>query len=243
VIYEEMQEIRIPAPEEDLYLYTSGEPDAYPVILVHGWEASPGSMLGIARKLKEKGYRPYILGLPAHGKSKLKTTNMIHAAGKIKCLLEYLDLNQPFTIIGHSFASGAITLALLDYKKHPEKLVFLTTPDKIMDIFTNYAQMIALGEKALNKMIRMVEGFSPIKMKDFNISDLLQEVSTKKILLIHDKEDKILPFTNALSLKEKNPSIHLHATKQKGHYRLLWDEEVIDMVMQFIFYEASSTSG
>lgn len=233
-IFDEFEETRIPAPEEDLFVYLSGNQTSYPVVLIHGWESGPGSMLGIARELVKKNNRVIVLGLPAHGRSKLKKTNMLHSSKMIQILLHHFQLKSNFSMISHSFGSGVITTALKDQKIQLDKLVFLTTPDRIMDIFSNYAKMIGLGEKALKEMITRVENISPFSMKEFNISEMISRVRYRKMLLIHDQNDSVLPFTNALAIKEKNPEIILRPTLDKGHYRLLWDQEIIDLVTNFL---------
>jgi esterase/lipase len=230
-LFNEFNEKRITFEEEDLFLYEKGGKDKYPVILVHGWESNPGSMYGIAKKLYEEGFRVLVLGLPAHGKSALKKTNMVHASKGIKHLLAYESIDKNFSMVTHSFGSGASALALKDSEIEVDKLIFLTTPDKIGDIFDNFASMIKLGKKAYDHLITLTEELSPVKMEEFNISEFVKNIHFKELYVLHDRNDKILPWENATAMKKCNPDIELIPLESKGHYRLLWDDQVIELIL------------
>jgi len=229
-LYEKFNEERIPAEGEDLYVYTHGKKTDYPVILVHGWDSNPGSLYGIASELSKHAFRVIVLGVPAHGKSKLKKTNMVHTSVMIQTLLKYYELEKGFSMVTHSFGSGTSTLALRNSNTKPDLLFFLTTPDRIRDIFDNFVTLIKLGKKAHKFLLDEVEAISPISMDEFNISDLIGQVSFKRLILLHDKNDTILPWENAERMKAKNPDIQLIQTQDMGHYRLLWDPFTIELV-------------
>ena len=233
-LFDEFDEIRIPSEEEDLYVYVKGDANAYPVVLVHGWDSNPGSMYGLGAHLLKEGFRVIIIGLPAHGKSKLKKTNMIHSAEQLQLLLKHFKLVENFSMVTHSFGSGTSTISLGFGKQKVDSLIFLTTPDRIGDIFDEFADMIKLGDKALDALKETVNSISPIPVEDFNISDLIKKVDYKKIYLIHDQFDKVLPWHNAHSMKSKNPEILMFPTQYKGHYRMLWDDEVFSFVSKFL---------
>lgn len=233
-LYTEFKERRVPHPEEDLYVYEKGPDDGYPVVLVHGWESNVGSLFAVANTLQENGFRVMVFSLPAHGKSKIRKTNMVDASRSIAHLLEKERLTSHFSMVTHSFGSGASTIALKESGFEPDKLIFLTTPDRIIDIFDNFREMIQLSGKAYNHLKREVEKMIPYTIESFNISDFLKEVSFKQLVIMHDKGDKVLPFKNATAVKKAIPDAELIAFEGKGHYRLLWDDEVINHVVTLL---------
>lgn len=232
-IYENFEEKTITNPGEDIIYYEKGDKNAYPIILVHGWESNPGSLYALAEKLFEKGFLVKVLRLPAHGKSRIKKTNMVYSGAYIQEFLTKSGHRKDFSMLCHSFGSGASTIALKDSGYKADDLIFLTTPDKILDIFDNFRAMILLKAKAYRRLIQIVEAHIPYKMVDFNISDFLTQVSFERLFVLHDKNDKILPFKNATAVKEKVANCHLLPLNGKGHYRMLWDEEVIEQVVTF----------
>jgi len=231
-LYSNFTERRIAHPEEDLYIYEKGPKTGYPLLMIHGWDSNPGSMYAIADRFQKDGFKVMVLGLPAHGKSRLKKSNMVHSSRVIRHLLEKEGLNGSFSMITHSFGSGATSLALKESAFSIDKMIFLTTPDRIWDIFVDFRTMIKLGKRAYQKLVVMIERLTPIKLKDFNISEFLLDVDYKELVIFHDQADKILPFKNAESVKKTNPKAELIALSGKGHYRLLWDEEVIEMIRE-----------
>ena len=230
-LYTRYSERRIPCDPEPILLYENGPPDGYPVVLVHGWESNAGSMLAIADALVERQFRVLVLGLPAHGRSALRKTNMVMASRYIRILLESENLNAGFSMITHSFGSGASALALRGTSIKPDHLFFLTSPDRICDIFSGFAHQIGLGKAAAGKLILRTERFVPFRMEAFNISDFVSEIQWDKLTLMQDINDQVLPWANAQSIREKNPTIELIPLKDKGHYRILWDREVIGLIL------------
>jgi pimeloyl-ACP methyl ester carboxylesterase len=230
-LFTAFSERRIPHPEEDIFLYEKGPANGYPVVLVHGWESNPGSLFGVADALQQNGFRTLVLGLPAHGKSIQKKTNMVHASRYIRYFLEKEGLTEDFSMITHSFGSGASTIALKESGIRVDQLLFLTSPDRIMDIFTNYRDMIRLGERAFLQLIDRVEIMIPFRISEFNIPDFLKQVNFKQLIVFHDEQDRVLPYQNALAIKQVLPETRLVPLKDKGHYRLLWDDEVIQQVL------------
>ena len=229
-LYNTFDERRISYEPEDLYVYEKGPSDAHRILLVHGWESGPGSLYAIAIALVNKGFRVLVMGLPAHGKSRLRKTNMISASHSIRHLMEQERLEKNFSIITHSFGSGATVLALRNTDRRPDHLIFLTSPDRMCAIFSDFGRQIHIGKKAYDLLIRRTEQFTPVKMKDFNISEFIGQINFGRLLLMHDREDKVLPWDNAEAIHAKNPETQLIALQNKGHYRMLWDQEVIDHI-------------
>ncbi|HHH54955.1 MAG TPA: alpha/beta hydrolase [Bacteroidetes bacterium] len=227
--------VRLQNDPEDIILYESGDPNGKPVLMVHGWDSNPGSMSGIVRGLAQKGYHVYVLNVPAHGISKLKSTNMIETSKLIIKILEKFESIGEFSFVTHSFGSGAVSFALMQSGIKVDKLAFITSPDKILDIFYDFKNTIGLGNKAYKYMLKFSEQKFQRKFEDMQISNALQKANFNQLLLIHDVDDKILPYSNSLSIHEKvKERSKIVSTKGKGHYRILWDEQVIQEIVDFL---------
>jgi hypothetical protein len=231
-IYHKFAERRIPFEEEDLFVYESGPATGYPIIMFHGWESNPGSMYGIADFLANTGYRVIVMGFPAHGRSTLKKTNMVHSSGAVLALFNHYRLKHEFSIVTHSFGSGASAIALSGKKIKADKLIFITSSEVIKDIFDDYARMIGLGKKAYAYLLHITEAITPVPIKDFVISRFLQTVSYDQLTIIHDIDDKVIPFANAIKIADAVPRAKVISVKGKGHYRILWDEEIYQMILE-----------
>lgn len=234
-IYDDFTERRIPFEQEDLYVYESGPENGYPVVMIHGWESNPGSLSGIAGFLASNGFRVLVLGLPAHGRSNLKKTNMVHSSGAVLALLEYYHLKSGFSMVTHSFGSGASAIALAGKPVRVDNLVFITSSEVIRDIFDDYARMIGLGKSAYDHLLRLTERLTPVPIREFVISRFLQKVDFGQLVIIHDKTDKVIPFANATAIEKAVRSTKVIPVEGKGHYRILWDEDVNQMILKELY--------
>jgi len=226
--------VRINNDEENIILYETGDKSGKPIITVHGWDSNPGSMSGITNKLAESGFHIFSLNVPAHGISKRESTNMFDTSDIIVKVLEWIDREGEVSFVTHSFGSGAVSLALQKSGIEVDKLAFVTSPDKLWDIFKDYAEVIGLNDAAFKQMIKKTEQRFGRSFDKMQISKVLNDAKFQQLLLIHDVDDKILPFGNTESIHHSNPDSEIFSTKGKGHYRILWDEEVIDKIAQFL---------
>ena len=226
--------VRIKNDEEDIILYETGDKSGKPIIAVHGWDSNPGSMSGITNKLAKSGFHIFSLNVPAHGISKRKSTNMFDTSDIIIKVLKWIDRKEKVSFVTHSFGSGAVSLALQKSGIEVDKLAFVTSPDKLWDIFKDYADMIGLNDTAFKLMIKKTEKRFGRSFDKMQISKVLNDAKYQQLLLVHDIDDKILPFGNTKSIHHSNPKSNIFSTKGRGHYRILWDEEVIDEIAQFL---------
>lgn len=226
--------IRVKHDPEDIIIYEMGDKAGKPVLMVHGWDSNPGSLSGIAEELAKSGFHIYSLNVPAHGISEQKVTNMLDVSLIIVEILRQLEKYNSISIVTHSFGSGAVSFALEINQKKVDNLVFVTSPDKLIDIFKDFANTIGLNKKAYKMMIELTENRFDKKFDDMEISKALTNVMFDKLLLVHDKEDKVLPFENIKRINRKNPKSEIFATEGKGHYRILWDEEIISKIVNFL---------
>ena len=228
------RELRIKNEGEDIILYALGDEKGKAVLLVHGWDSNPGSMSGIADELVKNGFYVLAFNVPAHGVSRLKKTNMLDTSELIiKVLDTYKHLGR-FSFVTHSFGSGAVSFALNKSKIKVDKLVFVTSPDKLVDVFKDFADFLGLNSSAFKYMISITEERFNMSFEQMQISKLIQKVDYNGFLIIHDKEDKVLPFENAQRIHSLNPQSILYATNSKGHYRILWDKDVLKKIASFL---------
>src|SRR5688572_21404645 len=100
---------------------TQGE--GSPVVMVHGLAASLHDWDDLLPELSANGYAGYALDLMGHGES---AKPHHHADYTVPNAYQYfekwidaLELQQPFTLIGHSLGGG---LSLLYTLRHPERV-------------------------------------------------------------------------------------------------------------------------
>jgi pimeloyl-ACP methyl ester carboxylesterase len=228
--YNQAHTFTITHPKENLHAYETGNPEGKLVVLVHGWESNAGSMGAIARVLATEGYRVVALDLPAHGKSILRYANLHICREALRALIFHLNPAKPFSIVSHSFGSAVSTYALSGSSYEVDHFIMLTSPNRLIDIFNEFKNMIGLGSKAFQHLLNKAESILNERVEALTVEDKARDMRVKEITILHDINDKVLPYTNSLRLGSKLPQAELITLKDVGHYRMLWNADVISRI-------------
>lgn len=201
-------------------------------LLVHGWEGNGGSLGAFVRPLLDSGYSVLAFDGPAHGQSTGKQTNVFHFSALVAKLIKE---NNVKLLISHSFGSAASIFALSTLGNYAiDKMVIMTTPDKMEDVISGFVDFMKINAKGKHHIFRYLHEQFGRRIEDMTISDIASQVSPPKLMIVHSQSDKILPFQGALQVAAKVPYAILEAPLNAGHYKILWDAQVIDKVKTFI---------
>ena len=228
--FQKARSFQIDHTPEPIQCYELGPKYGKIVILVHGWESNAGSMAAIATSLAHQGYRVVLFNLPAHGGSKLKQANLLTCREVMERVLRYYQYSGTPSIISHSFGSAVSTYTLATTNYAIDKFILLTTPDKIIDIFADFKNVISLGNLAFQKMLIQVQNLLGDDLKNIAIHHLTDRVRYEKLSIIHDEYDKVLPYSNSLNVYKKSKKATLTTLEKVGHYRMLWNDAVINII-------------
>jgi pimeloyl-ACP methyl ester carboxylesterase len=220
--------------KEDINCYELGSGNSEIVFLLHGWESNAGSLSKFAYQLAENNYRVISFDLPGHSKYKSNYTNLAECKNAFANVIDFIKPNKPFSVLSHSFGSAVSTYALSKLNYKIDKLVFLTSPNSILEIFTDFKKLIGLSNTAFSYLIKDANLLANEQIKDFNIDEKLKHFTFSKLLLIHDEYDKIIPFKNSLEIQSKNKqNTELIKHKNIGHYKMLWNDNVLEDALRF----------
>ncbi len=232
--YEKARHFKIGFLDQDLHCYELGNVQGELVFLVHGWDSNAGSLSKFAFELAERNYRVVSFDLPGHAKSNSDRTNLYECKEAFSSLLEFIDPQEPFTVISHSFGSAMTTYTISKLNYKIDKFVFLTTPNSLLEVFTNFKNFVGITDKAFGYMIKNAEEIVNDKIDSVNVSERLKNISFTKLLLVHDKADKIIPFKNSEDVYKANKNSDLKIYDKIGHYRMLWNDDVLEDTLSFI---------
>jgi pimeloyl-ACP methyl ester carboxylesterase len=62
------------------------------------------------------------------------------------------------------------------------------------------------------------------------VASKIQRVNYQHLLLIHDRKDKVIPFEFSATVHQAAPQSELMEFEKIGHYRMLWNDEVVEAI-------------
>ena len=203
--------------------------DGKTVLLAHGWESNASRWHYLLEDFKAKNYNIVALDAPAHGKSNGKLFSAILYAD---CINEVAKIYKPEVIIGHS-VGGMASIFFNHFYEAPylKKVVTLGAPAHFRGVFTRYKHMMGYNKRVshgldrivLDRFGKTVDYFSAVNFtKNFSIEGLI----------IHDKNDKIIPYEDALLFAKYFKNTSLITTEGFGHG--LKDKSLTPRVIEFI---------
>ncbi|MCG8576316.1 MAG: alpha/beta hydrolase [Flavobacteriales bacterium] len=234
VFYDTISVTEIPYHKEPIRLYETGNPEGDLVLLIHGWESNAGSMSQIGNELAQIGKRVVSFDLPGHAYYESASTNLLECKEAMMTVLNHLNPQKPFSTISHSFGSAVTAFCLAEADYEVDKMIFLTGPNKVENVFNEFKEVIGLGGKAYKKLLEITHDKLGQPIENISIQRNLKKINYRKLLMIHDRYDKVLPFSNSAEINDTIENSQLIGMEKIGHYRMLWNEEVIKRCLGFI---------
>jgi pimeloyl-ACP methyl ester carboxylesterase len=177
---------------------------------------------------------------PAHNQSSGKQTNLFHNTQALLAVAE--SLAPIHALIDHSFGTIAnnYALALCEentlleyaYLARVEKIILIADPNKLTDIFAAFIQAMYFPDSVLSIFHQKVEAISKRKIESMSVTRFSTAYS-RQSLLIHDHNDRIVPFAEAEPVT-KDSSASLFATTGYGHFHILKTKTVIEKIVNFL---------
>jgi pimeloyl-ACP methyl ester carboxylesterase len=105
----------------------------------------------------------------------------------------------------------------------------LTSPNRLLDIFEEFQRIIGLGNAAFEELIHRASSILNEPLEQSSVTNKLATINYRNLVLIHDINDKVLPYSNSQEIHSGAPS-SLQVIENAGHYRMLWNPLVIDKI-------------
>ena len=214
--------------------YRWNYPQTEKILILHGFGSAAHKFEHYATPLVEKGYEVLAFDAPAHGESEGTTTNAIEYSEMIKKVMEEYGPIKNF--IAHSFGGISLSLAL-ETMPHDEntKIVFIAPATETTSAVDGAFTMLKIkNEKVRKEFEKIIVEVSGKKTAWFSMRRAMHNIKAK-ILWIHDEEDDITPWSDALKVKEDNhTNINFVNTKGLGHQKIYHDVTIKNKVIEFI---------
>jgi pimeloyl-ACP methyl ester carboxylesterase len=207
-----------------------GAKEAPAVLLAHGWGGNAAQMRGFVYPLVSAGYRVIAYDQPAHGVS----------GGKLTGLPDFADVFAELAwhhggvraVIGHSLGGAAAALA--HARGLPlESVVLVAPPADLVGYSRRFARWHWIPEAIRRSMQTAIEERYGVHWEELEPARLAPRLGARA-LVIHDRDDRMVPWTQGARVANLWPKARLLSTDGLGHGRILADEDVARAAAQFI---------
>ena len=200
------------------------------VLALHGWEGHPNQYRALGHKLAERGFQLYALFAPGHAPGERTSA---HPGLFCDALLEAAaELKSIHSVIGHSMGAGAMALALAGGLQ-AERAISIAGPNGYANVLERIGRELRLGDHSRNRFLRRMEQRTGLPLAHTVVEHLIPRIDIP-LLVIHDRNDTVVPFTEAEQIVAQAPGTQMLATRGLGHSRLMADTSVIEAISAFI---------
>ena len=211
--------------------YRWGGRDDPAVVLAHGWGGHAAQMRAFVYPLLSAGYRVIAYDQPAHGVSEGRLTGLPDFALVLSSLIAIHGNVQ--AVVGHSLGGAAAALALAARRIRLQKVVLISPPSDLIGYSRRFARWHWMPEPVRRAMQAAIEERFATRWEDLDLERLAPRLSTSA-LVIHDRDDKAVPWTQGAHVARVWPGARLLSTDGLGHGRILRDEFVTRAAADFI---------
>lgn len=199
------------------------------ILLVHGWESNSFRWKDLILSLKSQDYNIIALDAPAHGRSGGNTFNAVDYS---ECIYKVVQKFQVDTVIAHSVGGMSTILCQHKYQlPYLRQLVLLGAPSNFKDIFKRYSDMMSYNKSLINSVNKFVlENFGNLP-EYYDTAKFSNEIDLKG-LIIHDINDKVIPYDDALDYQTNIQKGKLISIQNHDHS--LKSKEVDNYILEFI---------
>ena len=201
------------------------------ILICHGFDSSSYRFARYIPSFLKAGFQVFAFDAPGHGFSDGKTINAFIYRNTI---LEIEALFGPFYgIMAHSLGALAASLAAEEMNNPDKKIVLIAPATEVKTIFSNFFKTVPLTRKTRKAFDDLIVEKSGYKTEWFSVARAIEKVSSQ-VLWIHDTEDKMCPYEDTLTIRQKAlPNVQFITTTGLGHTRIYISHEIHDSIVDF----------
>jgi Serine aminopeptidase, S33 len=203
------------------------------ILFVHGWNGRGVNFTHFFKPFIDAGYSVITYDAPAHGKSEGHVTNYFELSDTVRT---FLDPSRGFNIKGIiAYSIGASAAINCISKDKPSIDIVLIAPAlKLKEILFNSFTHHGVPKIVYQSLVTEMEECYGYDVHQDNPYVLAKTISTK-MLILHDKDDRTIPYLDSKILSNKTDNVNLHTTEGLGHKRILKDKAVVNVITSYIF--------
>lgn len=200
------------------------------VLLVHGWGGHAGQMTTLVDPVVAAGFRAVALDLPGHGESAGRVSSLVHGTS---ALSRVASLFGPVRgLVAHSFGAAVGTYSMSGGLV-VERAVFFAPPARFETFWLRFRMGAGVSDLVMERMLHRAEDWLNVRFEGISPVDLAPRMETP-LLVLHDPEDREMPFGEGVELAGSWPGAVLHRAEGLGHLRILRDPQCVAEAVGFL---------
>jgi pimeloyl-ACP methyl ester carboxylesterase len=212
------------------------DPGERPVAyLVHGWGGWRGQLDAFVAPLAGAGHRVVAFDALGHGGSDPGPSgpgrsNILELADSLTAVVA--AHGPAATVVAHSLGATATAYAMGDGLA-VGRAVFVAPMADPLPYTRAFAGRLGFGERIRTRMVRRIERRVGMPLSAFSVPDLARTMATPPLLLVHDRQDAEIGWSDSDAIARAWPGARLVTTTGLGHHRILRDPGVVAEVAGF----------
>ena len=204
------------------------------ILLVHGWESRGTALRSFVPALLEQGYRVVAFDGPAHGDSPGRWVHLVLYARAIRAIINHLGGIEG--LIAHSFGGAAsiYSLAHLSPKTKVKRIVLIGVPNRMEKIMEGAVKTLNIPQPVARRFRNRLESIMGMPMHQADIASGYGKAQVESLMIVHDKEDHVVPLQAAKEIYESWDNAHLLIADGYGHYQIMKNPDVVERVSRFL---------
>jgi pimeloyl-ACP methyl ester carboxylesterase len=200
------------------------------VLLAHGWGSRAGRFSTLAQALVEAGFRVVLFDAPAHGASMGNQASLPQFSRALGAVAD--TVGPAYGLVGHSLGGAAVSLAMGNGLR-AQRAVLLSPPADVLLFSHAFAEHLRIPLRAHNVMRRNLENRLQFRWEELHIPTLARRM-TAPALVVHDREDREVPYAHGAEIANAWPGAELLSTTGLGHRTVVRDPKVIRRTIAFL---------
>jgi pimeloyl-ACP methyl ester carboxylesterase len=222
-------DIQFEAESLPVFRFGSSCSSAPRVLLVHGWGGSSGQLQAFVAPLVARGASVVAFDAPAHG---LATGTSLAVPRFARAIVRVAQEVGPLrAVIGHSMGSAASAFAM-SLGLQVDRAVFIGPPASEYDFFRAWFGTLGVPDHLLPLAAQHVVARVGVSFERLRPRQLAGDIRAP-LLVIHDRDDREVPYVDGVEIAEAAADARLHTTFGLGHRRILRDPHVVQTSVNF----------
>jgi pimeloyl-ACP methyl ester carboxylesterase len=222
--------LEVPSPAGPLAAWQWGSGPRI-ALLVHGWAGRGLQLGGLAGPLVAQGFRVVTFDAPGHGASGGRTSSLPEMAAGLEAVAQHAGPVD--AVVAHSLGTLAAMVAMARGGLRPRAVVAVAPPARLDAIGQRFSQLTGFSAAVVERMRKRIEERLAFSWDDHEPLRLAPLMGAS-LAVIHDHDDREVPFAEGAALASSWPAGRVLATTGLGHRRVLRSDSVAEATAAFL---------